>query len=192
MKWPSRDRERQRLVAAMKEHAARIRPLPGVADENSIETLAMQFVASLRREDYYAAVQQKKLSADRADPNSAHFEAERAVAYHLQNGDVEEAGWLVFLMTHFARPADTGWLRLKDVYGKLGQGVWTWTKVSACLNHSERHAGPGENGAQLGKELLWNLEHGEFLDGLKPILKVSNLPIFRLYEIGFEFSTAKP
>ncbi|WEA26922.1 hypothetical protein [Rhizobium binxianense] len=133
MKWPSRDRERQRLVAAMKEHAARIRPLPGVADENAIETLAMQFVASLRREDYYAAVQQKKLSADRADPNSAHFEAERAVAYHLQNGDVEEAGWLVFLMTHFARPADTGWLRLKDVYGKLGQGVWTWKKVSANL-----------------------------------------------------------
>ncbi|WP_245485435.1 hypothetical protein [Rhizobium leguminosarum] len=118
----------------MKEHAARIRPLPGVAVENAIETLAMQFVASLRREDYYAAVQQKKLSADRADPNSAHFEAERAVAYHLQNGDVEEAGWLVFLMTHFARPADTGWLRLKDVYGKLGQGVWTWKKVSA--NHA--------------------------------------------------------
>lgn len=131
MKWPSRDHKRQRLVAAMKEHAARIRPLPGVTDEAAIETLAMQFVASLRREDYYAVVQQKKLSADRADPNSPRFEAERAVAYHLQNGDIEEASWLVFLMTHFAKPSDAGWLRLKDVYGKLGHGIWTWNMVSA-------------------------------------------------------------
>lgn len=131
MKWPSRDHEKQRLVAAMKRHADEVRPLPGVVDEDAIETLALQFVASLRREDFYAVVQQKKLSADRADPNSPRFEAERAVAYHLQNGDIEEAAWLVFLITHFARPADTGWLRLKDVYGKLGQDVWTWKKVSA-------------------------------------------------------------
>ena len=66
----------------------------------------------------------------RADPNDPGFDAERAVAYHVQNGDVDEAAWLVFLMTHFARPVDTGWLRLRDVYGRLGQGRWDWATVS--------------------------------------------------------------
>nr|WP_325262599.1 hypothetical protein [uncultured Rhizobium sp.] len=129
-KWPSRDIEKQRLMKAMATHSAVVRPLPGVASAAALRTLAMQLIASLRREDYYAKVQEKPVSASRADPNSPMFDAERAVAHHMQNGDVEEAAWLVFLMTHFARPADSGWLRLKDVYGKLGQGVWTWKIVA--------------------------------------------------------------
>jgi hypothetical protein len=52
------------------------------------------------------------------------------VAFHVKKGNLEEASWLIFLMTHFARPADTGWLRLKQVYGKLGQGIWDWNSVS--------------------------------------------------------------
>jgi hypothetical protein len=85
----------------------------------------------LRREDYYRAVQQKTVNARRADPNDPAFDAERAVAYYVQNGNTDEAAWLIFLMTHFARPAGTGWLRLKDVYGQLGQGTWDWATVRA-------------------------------------------------------------
>jgi hypothetical protein len=91
----------------------------------------MQFVASLRREDYYRRLQERTIGAERANPNSGHFDAERAVAYHLQNGDIEEAAWLVFLMTHFAKPASSGWLRLQQVYGRLGQGIWNWPAVKA-------------------------------------------------------------
>ncbi|RDI57156.1 hypothetical protein DES45_10773 [Microvirga subterranea] len=91
----------------------------------------MQFVASLRRERYYQLVQRKRISPDRADPNHPSFDAERAVAYHVQRDNFDEAAWLIFLMTHFARPADTGWLRLRDVYGKLGQGTWDWATVTA-------------------------------------------------------------
>jgi hypothetical protein len=76
-------------------------------------------------------VQQKPVSARRADPNDPSFDAERAVAYHMQRGDVDEAAWLVFLMTHFAKPVESGWLRLRDVYGKLGRGKWDWATVSA-------------------------------------------------------------
>ena len=72
-----------------------------------------------------------KLSRPPGDPNDLSFDAERAVAYHLQKGDVDEAAWLVFLMTHFARPEDAGWRRLRDVYGRLGAGVWDWKTVSA-------------------------------------------------------------
>jgi hypothetical protein len=89
----------------------------------------MQFVASLRREKYYELLQKKRISASRADPNHANFDVERAVAYHVQHGNVEEAAWLVFLMTHFAKPSDTGWRRLQDVYGQLGAGIWDWNTV---------------------------------------------------------------
>jgi hypothetical protein len=105
--------------------------LKGLPDAATIDTLAMQFVASLRREDYYRLVKARRVSPQRADPNSPCFDAERAVAFHLQQGNADEAGWLIFLMTYFARRPDTHWRRLQDVYGRLGAGVWDWATVSA-------------------------------------------------------------
>jgi Alpha-glutamyl/putrescinyl thymine pyrophosphorylase clade 3 len=129
--WPSRKAEKQRIIGALQHYDAAVRKLPGLINLQAVDTLAMQFVASLRREDYYRLVQRNLISADRADPNHPSFDAERAVAFHIQRGNIDEAAWLVFLMTHFARPADTGWLRLQDVYGRLGAGVWDWDAVSA-------------------------------------------------------------
>jgi hypothetical protein len=128
--WPTRDAERQRITT---ELTAAVGPLglSGLPNQATIDTLALQFVASLRREDYYKVVQRKRVSAARADPNSPAFDAERAVAYHMQQGNVDEAGWLIFLMTYFARPTDTKWQRLQDVYGRLGSGVWDWATVNA-------------------------------------------------------------
>ena len=118
-------------MAALRHHDTAVRRLPGLSDARALDALAMQCVASLRREDYYAVVQKKLISANRADPNHPSFDAERAVAYHMQNGNVDEAAWLVFLMTYFARPIDSGWLRLRDVYGRRGAGIWDWVTVSA-------------------------------------------------------------
>lgn len=129
--WPSWEQEKQRIVTRLQEHARRTRPLPGIADPRALQTLAMQFVASLRREKYYQVVQRNPISPRRADPNDPSFDAERAVSYHVQQGNLDEAAWLIFLMTHFARPADTKWTRLQDVYGRLGAGIWDWNTVSA-------------------------------------------------------------
>lgn len=131
--WPSRHAERQRIVTELNAARAPLN-LQGLADAASVDTLAMQFVASLRREDYYRRVQAKPVSASRADPHHPSFDAERAVAFHMQRGDVDEAGWLIFLMTHFARRPDTGWLRLQDVYGQLGAGIWNWPTVTSNPN----------------------------------------------------------
>lgn len=128
--WPSRDAERQRIVGELNAAKTPL-GLKGLPDEATVEALALQFVASLRREDYYRRVQAKPIQAVRADPNHPSFDAERAVAFHMQQGNIDEAGWLIFLMTHFARRPDTGWLRLRDVYGRLGSGVWDWPTVSA-------------------------------------------------------------
>ncbi|KAA9369583.1 hypothetical protein [Ochrobactrum quorumnocens] len=131
MKWPNWNKEKVAISNALVHHSQTTRPLLGIANNAALEALSMQFIASIRREEYYRVVQLKVISPTRADPNSPLFDAERAVAYHIQNGNTEEACWLIFLMTHFARPVDTGWLRLKDVYGGLGHQLWTWQIVRA-------------------------------------------------------------
>jgi hypothetical protein len=128
--WPSRNVERQRIVSELDAAKGPLNLL-GLLDAATVKALATQFVASMRREDYYRRVQTKLVSANRADPSNPSFDAERAVAFHMQQGNVDEAGWLIFLMTHFARRPDTGWLRLQDVYGRLGAGTWDWPIVTA-------------------------------------------------------------
>lgn len=128
--WPSRNAEHQRLVTELKAAKA-AQGLKGLPDDKTIDTLAQQFIASLRREDYYRVVQRGAILPNRADPNHASFDAERAVAFHMQRGNVDEAGWLIFLMTHFARRPDSGWRRLQDVYGQLGAGLWDWPTITA-------------------------------------------------------------
>src|SRR5947207_2625802 len=103
--WPNWQAQKNRIAAALRHHSQTVHPLPGIVPQGALEALALQFVASLRRESYYALVQRKVISACRADPNDAGFNPERAVAYHLQQGNVDEAAWLVFLMTYFGRPA---------------------------------------------------------------------------------------
>jgi len=128
--WPTRNHDYQRIINQL--HTAKmVQEFKGLPDTAAIDTLAQQFVASLRREDYYRYVQAKPIATQRADPNNPSFDAERAVAFHMQQGNIDEAGWLIFLMTHFARRADTHWLRLQDVYGRLGAGVWDWPNVTA-------------------------------------------------------------
>lgn len=128
--WPSRAVLHQKIVAEL-QVAKATQGLQGLPNAVTIETLAMQFVASLRREDYYRLVQARKISPRSADPNSSSFDAERAVAFQMQQKNTNEAGWLIFLMTHFARRPDTHWRRLQDVYGRLGAGMWDWPTVNA-------------------------------------------------------------
>lgn len=131
MKWPSRQQRKQQISAQLLAHDNNVRPLPGIANLAARETLAMQIVASLRREEYFQIIQRRgAVGADRANPHLDSFEAELGVVYLLQRNAFDEAAWLVFLMVHLAKPSDSGWLRLRDIYGMLGQGRWTWANVS--------------------------------------------------------------
>lgn len=129
MRWPAYADRLEVVERVLREHAA---GLPGLAPANAVETLALQMVASIRREDYFRVIQGRgPIPAFRADPADDRFEAERGVVHLLQRGELDEAAWLVFLMTTFGKPAATGWLRLRDVYGRLGHGVATWPEVVA-------------------------------------------------------------
>lgn len=129
--WPTWNDKKNEIATALQDYSNTTAVLKGIEDENALDTLSWQLVASLRREKYYLEIQHKRISINRADPNSLSFDAERAVAYHIQQRNLDEAAWLIFLMTHFAKPENTGWLRLKDVYGKLGAGIWDWQSVTA-------------------------------------------------------------
>ena len=127
--WPSREADRLRIFNALEMHKLNRQSMPGISTQAAQETLALQIVASLRREAFHKAIQAKPAAAFRADPADHRFDPERAVGFHKAAGNLDEAFWLIFLMTHFAKPADSGWLRLKDFYGKLGTGRWDWATV---------------------------------------------------------------
>jgi hypothetical protein len=91
----------------------------------------MQMVASIRRLDYSEVIRTRDTSPDRADPNNRLFDPERAAVFHMRAGHVDEAFWLVFLITHFGKNLKYGWQRLRDVYSGLGVYTWTWVRVSA-------------------------------------------------------------
>jgi len=132
MKWPLRQPHKLEISVALANHSEEVGGVPGIADARAREALAMQIVASLRREEYFRRIQQRgPIQAARADPHSASFEAELGVVHFLQTGQRDEAAWLIFLMVYLAKPEGSGWTRLRDIYGIRGQGRWTWNIVSA-------------------------------------------------------------
>lgn len=131
MKWPSWENRRVQIFDGLTA-AAQVVPMPGLISNAEKEALSRQFVASLRREEYFRIIQNRgPIAAKRADPHVPAFEAELGVVHFLQSGQLDEAAWLIFLMVYFAKPEDSGWTRLKHVYGRLGNGRWDWGTVSA-------------------------------------------------------------
>lgn len=128
MKWPTREADFLRIKAKLENYGND--KLPGLSNSDALEVFTEQIIASLRREQFYKLIQAKSIGQKRANPNHQLFDPERAVAHHLQQGQLDEACWLVFLMTHFARHVSRGWNRLREVYSLLGQGILTWEKFS--------------------------------------------------------------
>jgi hypothetical protein len=129
-KWPKRQWKAEQLSNLLKTFSDTKRPLPGIAANEARETLAMQMVASLRRLDYTNLIRSRDIHPSRADPSSPFFDPERAAILHACAGRIDEAAWLVFLATHFGKHLVRGWRRVRDVYSGLGDGVWSWDRVS--------------------------------------------------------------
>jgi hypothetical protein len=129
--WPTRQARADQLDADLQAFSANQRSLPGIADPAVRATLVKQMIASLRRLDYSRIVSSRDISPDRADPQSHIFDPEKAAVLHLRAGRLDEAFWLVFLITHFGKSLKHGWRMLREVYSGLGAGTWTWARVSA-------------------------------------------------------------
>lgn len=109
-----------------------VRPLPGIEQQNCMESLIAQIIDSRRRIEFVAALLSLEHSAERADPLSELFDPLRAAVLHLREGNVDEACWLIFLSIHFGKHSRSGWALVRDVYGSLGENdPWTWKQTSA-------------------------------------------------------------
>ena len=129
--WPTRASRLTQIVAGLVAFSENDTPLRGTTREIARQTLAMQMIASLRRLDFTAALLNRDVHPDRADPSSLLFDPERAAIFHSRNGNIDEAIWLIFLSIHFGKHVRHGWTMLRDVYSGLGKGLWTWQRVSA-------------------------------------------------------------
>jgi hypothetical protein len=127
--WPSRSRRLAQLESGLLRFSQEDTTLVGVTDPPARQTLARQMIASLRRLDYTAILKNRDIHPDRANPDSALFDPERAALLHTRNGDPDEAIWLVFLSIHFGKHAKHGWRMLRDMYSGLGTGRWTWKRA---------------------------------------------------------------
>jgi hypothetical protein len=119
-----------RLEQALAQFDKTHEPLPGLTKPGRREALARQLVDSMRRVSFVSTILQRTLSPARADPASPNFDPVRAAALHAQNGNLDEAMWLVFLSVHFGKSKKCGWELVRRVYGGGGQ-PWDWGRVSA-------------------------------------------------------------
>lgn len=129
-------RDRDKVIAAslekqLDEFSNKEMQLLGIRHQDNKEVLLEQLVDSIRRIKYVQVVRQRRLSPLRVDSSSDLFDPIKAAIIHQQNGDIEEASWLIFLSTHFGKSGKDGWHLTKDFYGALGQGfTWSWKQAS--------------------------------------------------------------
>lgn len=107
------------------------RPLPGIVSPQARDCLIRQIIDSIRRIEYVRVIKNKALSHSCSDPHLIGFNPLKAASWHRQQGDIDEAFWLIFLFTHFGKNLRTKWNLVRDVYGKLGNiPYWNWNAIS--------------------------------------------------------------
>jgi hypothetical protein len=122
----------QKLLDALGGYESNEHKLPGIRQKKDRLVFIKQVLDSIRRVNYVSVIEQRPLSADRANPQSVLFDPIKAALIHKQAGNIDEACWLVFLFVHFGKHNSSGYRLISDVYGKLKQSpYWTWQQVSA-------------------------------------------------------------
>jgi Alpha-glutamyl/putrescinyl thymine pyrophosphorylase clade 3 len=112
-----------------------VRKIPGIRSAANRNCLARQIVDSIRRVKYVTTISEKQISESITNPILSTFHPLKSAVWHKNNGNVDEAFWLIFLATHFGRNNRTGWGLVRNVYGQLNGGdIWTWESVTSDLN----------------------------------------------------------
>jgi hypothetical protein len=121
-----------RLAAGFDAYEAAEGPLPGFGPSRRA-SLIWQLVDSSRVSMYVEYLRTASLSRQAADASDAWwFNPIKAAIIRHREGEVDEAFWIIFLLTHFGRHRRAGWRYVREVYGALGMGEpWSWQRVSA-------------------------------------------------------------
>lgn len=117
------------LAAYESQHS----PLPGLQNATARNVLALQIIDSERRVRHPSLLLRRQMSPKRDDPTSDLFDPLRAAVLHLQQGDIDNAAWMVFLFVHFGKHWKSGYRLAAAVYSR-GQGDrWDWDSISLNL-----------------------------------------------------------
>ncbi|EEW24990.1 alpha-glutamyl/putrescinyl thymine pyrophosphorylase clade 3 protein [Rhodobacter ferrooxidans] len=117
---------------------AQFGPLSGIATAQRRLCWAHQIVSSLRRISYTDTLLMRGVDPARCDPHSGIFDPVRGALHLQRHGQLDEAVWLTFILTHFGKHAADEWKLAGNVYGTFGAGpVWTFTHYSADPNAFE-------------------------------------------------------
>lgn len=131
MKGPEKELRAQELEARLMEFHHEQMPLTGIVHFENMLSFVAQLIDSLQRIEYVHKVRARPISPLRADPKSELFDPIRAAILMAENGQREEAFWLVFLATHCGRNLRTEWVLARELYGAYEDAPWTWARVSA-------------------------------------------------------------
>lgn len=127
------------IIARIDLLAARFGPMPGLNIVGSKLCWAQQIVSSLRRTSYTDVLLARKVDPIRCDPHSELFDPIRAAIHFGRSGLLDEAVWLVFVLTHFGKHSLDEWKLAKNIYGSFGDGqIWSFAAYGADQQGFER------------------------------------------------------
>ncbi|MBB05445.1 MAG: hypothetical protein CML03_08010 [Pseudooceanicola sp.] len=122
------------FIGKIEQLDAQLGPLPGIATAQRRQCWAQQIVSSLRRISYTDTLLMRSVNAARCDPHSGIFDPVRGALHFQRSGQLDEAVWLTFVLTHFGKHAVDEWKLAANVYGSFGVGpVWTFAQYAADL-----------------------------------------------------------
>ena len=106
--------------------------LSGIEACENREAFLRQLIESIRRVNYISTIRTRDLSLLRANPSSDLFDPLKAAVLHKNQGQIDEAFWLVFLSVHFGKHRRTKWQLVRDIYGQLGStNTWDWDTTNS-------------------------------------------------------------
>jgi hypothetical protein len=108
-----------------------IHAMPGINNVAEKNCFIHQMIDSDRRVKHAQFLNTKVYANTISNPALSSFNPLKAACFHYQNGDIDEALWLVFLATHFGKHKTYGWNLVRYTYNGLGNSImWDWQSVS--------------------------------------------------------------
>lgn len=103
--------------------------LPGIARTEVESNFIRQFIDSYKRIKYIEVLKNRPIDSQRKNPNSDLYDPIQAAILYLNENNINEAVWNIFLYVHFGKTTKNGYGLLKAVYGNLGAPqIWSMEK----------------------------------------------------------------
>ena len=124
----------QQVVAKLVSFDQTKHHLPGIQTPTALETFVEQLLESIHRVGYVSVLKTRNLDERSADPTNDLFDPVKGAILQHRKGNIDEAFWLTFLLTHFGNHRIAGWYFVRSIYGGRGAGKWDWINTSNNLS----------------------------------------------------------